>query len=663
MSRITTSSDRAGLFFGLVLVLASTGALLFARVLSEDGWTVAEGMLFVVFLILFSYLAFGFAHAIVGACLRWTMRRRASAAEIPEVAGEGKVAIVMPIYNEPVERVFQGLKATFRSVLDGEEGRHFDLHILSDSNRSGAWLAEERAWLEWVRSEGLEGRVFYRHRVKNHGKKAGNVADFCRERGGAYDFMVVLDADSIMTGPTLWELRRRMLAAPRVALLQTMPRLVGARSLYARLQQFANRLYGPLFMDGLSYWQGSGGNFWGHNAILRIAPFVRECALPELPGPRPFGGPILSHDFVEASLLVAAGWEVRLAPDLEGTYEEGPQSLLDAATRDRRWCQGNMQHALLLGARGLRWRSKVHFINGILGYAASPLWLLLVVLGFPILASEGSAGASSAAKLLLLTALLLFVPKLLCVVDLLFDRSRREGFGGMGKAALGAVLETAFSALFAPINMAFHSRFVVWNLLGKSVGWEAQNRGADGTPLRAAWQAHRWQVVMGALLLGLAWFLGGASALVLASPVIGGLLAGPWVSSWTSRPVQGLRSLLVTPEELDPPQELRQVLEAPMKASPASDDIELLLADPYWNAAHLALLGDDPGRDTQSVEPYLLGAGPAGLTEEERMTLIANPDAVGRLHLELWNRWPDRLSPSWQRVLEGLVSGAEKRVV
>ncbi len=279
-------------FFISALIIALAGYAMLGVMLDADGWTAAEVMLFAVFAILFGYLAFGFTHAATGVVVRFLSRFQKTRDEPADtVCSEGRVAIVMPVFNEDVDKVFQRLKATFRSVLRENDADLFDLHILSDSNRSEQWLLEERAWLEWVGTEKLEGRVFYRHRNDNHGKKAGNVADFCRARGNDYEFMLVLDADSVMTGATVTELRRRIAGAESVALLQTVPRLVGGRTFFGRAQQFANRFYGPVFMAGLDFWQRENGNFWGHNAIIRLRPFMDECGLPELPGPVPIGGP------------------------------------------------------------------------------------------------------------------------------------------------------------------------------------------------------------------------------------------------------------------------------------------------------------------------------------------------------------------------------------
>ncbi|WP_377047426.1 glucans biosynthesis glucosyltransferase MdoH [Roseibacillus persicicus] len=639
------------LFLASVLGLALLGWALFTRVILADGWQWGDLLLFASFALLFGYLCFGFCHAAFG-----FFSRRRPAVRKPdsegEHDGEGRVAIVMPVYNEPVERVMQGLEATFNSVLEEADGTYFDLFILSDSTKVRKWVEEKEAWLRWLQRSGLDTRIFYRHRNHNTGRKAGNVADFCNEYGDRYDFMVVLDADSVMTGETLVELRRRMNANPRLGLLQTVPRLVGASSFYGRLQQFSNRVYGGLFLSGLSYWQGEGGNFWGHNAIIRMKAFKECCGLPLLPGPGGLGGEILSHDFVEAGLLRAKGWEVRLAEDLAGSYEEGPQSLIEAARRDRRWCEGNLQHSTFLLSKGLRQRTRIHLANGILGYLSSPLWLVLIVLSLLVLGNrgEGPPGGDGVALLLLLyTVALLLVPKLLCFVDLALDREEVAKYGGRSRVFAGGILETFSSILLAPINMVFHTQFVIAALLGCKVRWDAQNRDAEGTSWEEAWTVHRAHLFVGLGLQLLAVFTSGWTGFLFTLPVTLPLVFSPFLSVCTSRPSQ--TRLLATPEELSPPPEVASALR-PAKSSPLDDSywIRRMLIEPPLHIAHLA--GTPPTgrqeRDAKLIEKVYRN-GPSVLSEEEKTYLLQSRDCLEEIHLAIWQTPKRELPKVWRR--------------
>lgn len=686
-----TSFWQAFLFFSLTLGLTGIGSYLMADYLWSLGWQSSSTALWFLFVILFGYLAFGFSHAFFGFVLR---RLRLPFAHMPKVDEEAstlqdfdgtpRVAIIIPVYNEPVDRVFAGIRAIFDSVMRTTQGDAFDFFILSDSNQPEQWAIEEAAWLNLL-SDGLaQDRVFYRRRPDNYAKKSGNVADFCRTWGDHYRYMIVLDADSIMTGETLAELYLRMESNPRVALIQTAPALVNGESLFGRMQQFANRLYGPVFMEGLAFWQQNGGNFWGHNAIVRLRPFVEHCDLPLLPGRKPFGGHILSHDFVEAALLRRAGWEVWLAHDLEGSYEEGPQSLIDSAIRDRRWCQGNLQHGMVLFARGLRGKSRVHLGNGILGYVASPLWLLFMIIAVWRSYTQGpeafvaNGAGPQALAVFVATMVLLFAPKILCLVDLAFDRTRRRGFGGMLNAATGALVETFFSALIAPVMMLFHTRFVIWNILGKTVGWSAQRRGAQGTSWDEAISVHGFHTLLG-VGIGLALAFTNPTLFAWLAPVLAGVWFSIPLSVWTSREELGMNAkrekVFLVPEETSPP---REVVEATrVHGEPETRrfrGITSAVLDPFLNAVHVSLLrrnrrrlmtgqkvyGETIGailptagesRARRLLAERLLREGPQALDGADTLSVLSDIDNMLWLHRQAWLRPNKDLAPWWQKAI------------
>ena len=681
----------AFVFFSITLLITGVGAYLMADYLWGLGWNSSSTVLWILFVVLFGYLAFGFTHAFVGFVLRRFHMPFAKMPRVDEVASRiqdfdktPRVAIVIPVYNEPVERVFAGIRAIIDSVMRTSQGDAFDFFILSDSNQPDQWVAEEAAWLTLLRDPVAQDRVFYRRRPDNVAKKSGNVADFCRTWGDHYRYMIVLDADSIMTGETLAEMFLRMESNPRVALIQSAPGLVNGESLFGRMQQFANRLYGPVFMEGLGFWQQCGGNFWGHNAIIRLRPFMEQCDLPELPGRKPFGGHILSHDFVEAGLLRRAGWEVWLAHDLDGSYEEGPQGIIESAQRDRRWCQGNLQHGLLLFARQLKGKTRVHLANGILGYVCSPIWLVFMVVALwraymygpdAFIAADGSPRGIA---ILVLTFVLLFSPKLLCLIDLLFDRKRLRGFGGFLNTATGAVVETFFSALIAPVMMFFHTRFVIWNLIGKSVGWSTQRRGAQGTSWDEAISVHGVQTLIG-FAVGAGTIATNPAIFWWLSPVLFGLWVSIPVSVWTSRLDIGLSAkrekLFLTPEESSPPLEVVQATTNLNEPDPLRrGGVTAAVLDPYLNAVHVSLLRRNRRRLMSGQQVYganvsssvpkagesrarrqladrLLREGPKSLENGETLTILSDIDNMLWLHRQAWLRPNKDLAPWWQQAI------------
>lgn len=389
---------RRATFFTLVIVTLVTGIWLLGDSLGRDGLNPLETGMLVVFAPLFYQLSVGFWTAVIGLFVSGRRTQdplnlaRSLTPEERAANLNASTAIIMPVYNEDVSRVFEGLRVIYQSLADTGQIGNFDFFILSDSDNPNKWVEEELAWLELCRQLNAFGRIFYRKRRKPINRKSGNVSDFCRRWGKRYRYMVVLDADSIMAGRLLSDMVRLMEKHPAIGMIQTAPRVFGAETLFGRVMQFAHAVYGEPFMAGLNYLSMGNATFWGHNAIVRLAPFIEDCALPELPGREPFGGHILSHDFVEAALMQKAGYQVWLMPVSEGSYEEGPPTLLNTLKRDRRWCQGNMQHIKLLLAKGWNPLARLNFFHGILSYFASPLWLIFLVLA-TILA--GMPGAMS----------------------------------------------------------------------------------------------------------------------------------------------------------------------------------------------------------------------------------------------------------------------------
>ncbi len=310
---------RRFLFFSGIFALTSVATWFMADLLWRNGLHGVEIALLALFVILFAHVAAGFCTAMVGF---YVINRGGDSSRLTatlpnaDTAPLASTAIVMPVFNEDVSRVFEALRVIYRSVQETRKLEHFDFFVLSDSNQPNQWIQEETAWVELCKQVGGFGKIFYRKRRISINKKAGNVADFLRRWGRRYRYMIVLDADSIMTGRALVQLVALMEKNPQVGIIQTAPRIVNGETLFARVQSFASRLYSPLFLAGLNYWQQHEGNYWGHNAVIRVQPFIDHCALPDLPGSEPFGGRILSHDFVEAALMRKAGWAVWLSGDI-----------------------------------------------------------------------------------------------------------------------------------------------------------------------------------------------------------------------------------------------------------------------------------------------------------------------------------------------------------
>ena len=635
------------------------------RVLDPGGVTTLIIVLLALFVALFAWIALSFTSSVAGtvSCLLRGGRRLGIAAGGPLPPLHQRTALLMPTYNEQPSRVIAGLEAIQLSLQATGRADWFDLFILSDTTDADVWVAEEAAFLALRDRLGPDVRVFYRRRPLNTERKAGNIADWMRRWGGAYPQFLILDADSVMTGESLVRLSAAMAAHPEVGLIQTLPTIANGNSLFARMQQFAGRVYGPVIAHGIAWWHGAEGNYWGHNAIIRTAAFAEQAGLPLLGGRKPFGGHILSHDFVEAALLRRGGWAVHMVPGLPGSYEESPPSLPDLAVRDRRWCQGNLQHIAVLPTRGLHWVSRMHLLTGIGSYITAPMWLLFILLGIlislqsrfvrPDYFPNGKAlfptwpiiDPDRAKWVFIGTMALLLAPKLFAYVALVFDGTLRRGCGGAVRAMLSMLLETVVAGLLAPVTMLTQSLDVFAILLGRDSGWNAQRRDDGSIPLGTVARLYAWHTAFG-VALAVSSFLVSPYLLAWMSPVVvGQALAIPLaVVTGSSAIGRGLRriGLLRIPEELHPPEVLATAVAKArgLGDGPVPEAMQRLQDDPVLRAAHLRML-PPAGRRSEAAglatglakleEADTVAAAAAALTRGEKAAVLGHPAGLERL--------------------------------
>ncbi|CAM3558884.1 glucans biosynthesis glucosyltransferase MdoH [Halomonas lysinitropha] len=606
-----------------LLVLATTllGSWAMLEILRVNGITALQGIVLCLFVITFGWITIAFWTAIIGFVLQLTRRdplsltRLAPPPSTPE-PGEHRTALVMPICNEDPARVAAGLESTCLSLLEQSHARGFEAFVLSDTRD------DEIARREAAAIAGLQQRlaprlvVHYRRREDNQGRKAGNLADFCRRWGHRYDYLVVLDADSLMGGRTLVSLVDAMQADPDIGLIQTVPIPVRSASVFGRFTQFAAALHSPLLATGQCFWQGHAANFWGHNAILRTRAFMASCGLPALPGKPPLGGDILSHDFVEAALMRRAGWKVQLDTRLGESYEEVPSNILEFAKRDRRWIQGNLQHLRLLAAAGLHPMNRLHFLFGALAYLTSLLWGLMLVIstvdaigraqgqhdffraGYQLFPDWPVATPELIMPLLISTAGVLLLPKVLGF--LLAFIQRPAAFGGRAPLLASTLLEIGIAILIAPVMMLLHSGFILSVLGGRPVSWDAQVREGRsvpwGTAVRYTWLA---------TLIGAAW----ATTTYLFAPLFFWWLSPVWMGLLMAAPLIKVTSSLTLGRRLY----RAGLLRVPAEMMPSTVLQRLSTASPSAPEAH---------------------------------PMPPPPEDPGEMPVQSFSRWPPRQSPA-----------------
>ncbi|RDZ27873.1 glucans biosynthesis glucosyltransferase MdoH [Lysobacter silvisoli] len=562
-------------------------------VLRGGGINLLEALLLVLFIALFAWIALAFFSALAG-FVQIVSRRRMRLGLDPDAplpALRTRTALLMPTYNEDPRRLLAGLQAIYESVDATGRLDDFDFFVLSDTTRE-AIAQDELAAFDALRTRVRDpSRLYYRRRDDNAERKAGNIAEWVRRFGNAYPQMLILDADSLMSGDTVVRLAAAMESHPDVALIQTLPMIVNGNTLFARMQQFAGRLYGPVIAHGVAWWHGAESNYWGHNAIIRTRAFAEHAGLPELRGYRPFGGTVLSHDFVEAALLRRGGWALHMVPGLGGSYEEGPPSLTDMLVRDRRWCQGNLQHSAVLPAKGLHWVSRWHLLIGIGHYFTAPMWAMLMLIGLAIpleragfvwtrLALPGFSPTNYWREqdperftwVFVFTMAVLLAPKCMGYLASMTDAATRRGCGGALRALVGMMLETLLAALMAPVTMYVQSRGIAEVLAGKDSGWESQRRDDGTLPLSGLVRSYGGATLLGLLSLVMAYMVSPSLAAWMGPVIAGLLLAIPIVALTSARaPGRWLRRIGIfrIPEEVAPPEVLRRAAELRRAIPPA----------------------------------------------------------------------------------------------
>ncbi len=567
---------RRAVLTGLILLWTALASMLYAHLQPEGGNPWLQGAQLALFVVLSAWVVVGFVTALMGFwVLLFGDKRTLSARSVEHQALDTaeRTAIIMPICNEDVATVFAGLRATCESLAATGHARQFDVFVLSDSFDPTTAAAERSAW-EQLRAalahESAETgtpavEVYYRLRKRRTHRKAGNVADFCRRWGKDYDHMVVLDADSVMSGECLVNLVKLMQANPRAGIIQTATQAIGHATLHARVQQFGSRVTGRLFTLGMQFWQLGESHYWGHNAIIRVKPFMEHCALAPIKGTGGMAGGIMSHDFVEAALMRRAGYHVWLVSDLTGSYEQQPPDLLSELQRDRRWCQGNLQNSRLCAEPGIHRVHRAMFVVGTMSYLSAPLWLGFLIVGTLLWVHQGGSWSERMvpAELLGLWALtlcLLFLPRILGVLAVFLKREQQQ-FGGAASLIANTGLEAMLAVLQAPVRMLAHSLFVLIAITGIKLEWKSPPREAHGVSWFDATR-QLTPMTVAVLAMGVLVALSNAQALLWLAPVTLPLLLAIPLTVATSHVALGewmrTQGVLIIPEESLAPAVLRR---------------------------------------------------------------------------------------------------------
>jgi membrane glycosyltransferase len=550
-----------------VCVALTIGGLLWLAVLALSPRGLLDIILIALFAVTLPWYVIGFWNAVIGFALM-RFGRDPAGAVLPaarRVSGNEPIttstAILLCIRNEPPARAAIAAETIMAGLAAAGDDHRFHFYVLSDTDNPDIAAAEEKqfgalkaAWHDRI-------PLTYRRRIHNTGYKAGNIRDFCERWGSLHDFAVILDADSVMSVRLLRKLVRMMQMDPQLGILQTLVIGMPTASPFGRMFQFGMRLAMRSYTIGSAWWQADCGPYWGHNAIVRIAPFMASCQLPVLAAGALVKGHVLSHDQIEAVLMRKAGYEVRILTEEGSSFEQNPPTLAEFVRRDLRWCQGNNQYWHFVTVPGLAPISRYQLAFALLMFLGSPAWIGLLFLGSVAAAITADAFVRSdlGLVLLILVLALWFAPNLATMADVLTRPSMRRAFGGVGRFIAGFFTSAVFVLLLAPIMWASHTLFFVRLLLGRTLEWKAQLREDHRVPWRVAVRQFWPHTLIGlipVLLLALTAPAGIPFALFIAA---GPLLSIPLAVA-TASPALGRAMIAVglcrLPEESNPPSEL-----------------------------------------------------------------------------------------------------------
>ena len=504
---------RRALFAALFAATMAGCLALAALTLTPGGFGIVDMTLLALFAVTLPWMVAGFWNALIGLVIV-RLCDDPVAAVMPTVArirGDEPVtvstAILLCIRNELPERMIRNLEPMLAGLDAAGYGGRFSLYILSDTSDAGL-ASTEQACFAAVTSRWRDRiGITYRRRSVNTGYKAGNIRDFCERWGRNHDFAVTLDADSLMSADAVLRLVRIMQANPGLGILQGLIVGLPSTSAFARIFQFGMRLGMRSYTIGSAWWQGDCGPYWGHNAVLRLEPFIAHCALPVLSRDGVEDRHILSHDQIEAVLMRSAGYDVRVLPQEDLGWEENPPTLIEFIRRDLRWCQGNMQYWRFLSLPGLRPVSRYQLALAIVMFIGSPAWIGLLVLGTLAVAFADTPAnfirADAGMALLGCVLVMWFAPKIASAIEVLLHSELRRGFGGAGRFVINLIIETVFSILLCPILWFGHTIFLTGLLFGREIGWIGQTRDGHAVPFALALHNLWPHTLLGCAALGL----------------------------------------------------------------------------------------------------------------------------------------------------------------